>query len=219
MSAQLPEGVEKAIKAYAYAVGECQEPHETPLDECRPNVERTEAALRTAISTALDAVKAERDALAQYHGGHRPTCGGMDTAERTCECGYLDGQVYREIADERDAAVTDVINATDKAHAALNVVAKLLGERDAAVERASRASEALRRIDSGASGALEDANDDGPSGMRRTMESIQADARTALDAALSPGLAPATTTNPGDNDPTDDDRRGEDGSAIQCARG
>lgn len=48
------------------------------------------------------------------------------------------------------------------------------------------AREALDRIESGASGALEDADDNGCAGMRRTLESIQADA-TKAKAALDEG--------------------------------
>jgi hypothetical protein len=55
---------------------------------------------------AYAALVAERDALAQYHGGHLPTCGGMDTANRTCGCGYLDGEAYRSVIDENAALRT-----------------------------------------------------------------------------------------------------------------
>jgi hypothetical protein len=43
---------------------------------------------------------AERDELAQWHGGHLPTCGGMDESDRRCGCGYLQGEAYRELYTE-----------------------------------------------------------------------------------------------------------------------
>ena len=42
----------------------------------------------------------ERDDLAQYHGGHYPNCGGMDEADHRCDCGYLQGEAYRELVDK-----------------------------------------------------------------------------------------------------------------------
>ncbi len=42
---------------------------------------------------------------AQHHGGHLPTCGGMDTERGECGCGYLQGQAYRELRSSLDAAV------------------------------------------------------------------------------------------------------------------
>ena len=43
---------------------------------------------------------AERDDLAQWHGGHLPTCGGMDEIDHRCGCGYLQGGAYRELCTE-----------------------------------------------------------------------------------------------------------------------
>ena len=47
---------------------------------------------------------AERDAeierLQQYHGGHLPSCRGMDREKGECDCGYLQGEAYREMYDE-----------------------------------------------------------------------------------------------------------------------
>jgi hypothetical protein len=48
----------------------------------------------------LREARADNAAMAQYHGGHLPTCGGMDEVERCCECGYLQGEAYRALYDE-----------------------------------------------------------------------------------------------------------------------
>lgn len=54
----------------------------------------------TRQQNEIERLTKERDDLAQYHGGHYPNCGGMDEADHRCDCGYLQGEAYRELVDK-----------------------------------------------------------------------------------------------------------------------
>ncbi len=72
-----------------------------------------------ATITALSVVTEDRDRLAQYHGGHMPTCRGVDDANGRCDCGYLQGDAYRDMVmtiDELNRVVERLAAALDTAN-------------------------------------------------------------------------------------------------------
>jgi len=113
-----------------------------------------------ALRAALETAKAERDRLAQYHGGHMPDCGGMNTAENTCGCGYLDGTAYRDLvaaleaakaerdaererAERAESELRDIAYWRERALAADGVIRVMMSRADRADARAERAESAL----------------------------------------------------------------------------
>jgi len=52
------------------------------------------------LEARIEELTKERDDLAQYHGGHYPNCRGWDDVDHRCDCGYLQGEAYRELVDK-----------------------------------------------------------------------------------------------------------------------
>jgi hypothetical protein len=55
------------------------------------------AACCPRLLADLAEARRERDEAIQYRTGHLPACGGRDELARQCECGYLQGEAYREL--------------------------------------------------------------------------------------------------------------------------
>lgn len=65
-------------------------------------------AAEHALSESERALAEER----QHRHGHLPTCNGLDEVERRCDCGYLQGEAYRDLITalaESESAFAQVI--------------------------------------------------------------------------------------------------------------
>ena len=109
----------------------------------------------TAALKAITALKAEVERLQQYHGGHLPTCGGIDEAERRCGCGYLQGEAYRELYDEREHLKGELETAQRKAERLQQLISSHIPTRNAqhqADEVEAAKTEARRQMAAEAAG-------------------------------------------------------------------
>lgn len=116
---------ELALSPEAGVIAELKEQRDTALSwtATYTNMDVYRRCLATAIARAEKA-EAERDRLAQYHGGHRPDCGGMDELEGRCDCGYLQGEAYRELITDLAAARAELGALGKKAAEAVEVAYK-----------------------------------------------------------------------------------------------